>query len=208
MADYAVLWVNPTQLESSPHQPAGRGVTLDASMKHLIGNIREIGLQYPPLVRAIPGDKFQIVDGHRRVKALGELAHAKIPVMVTDAGPADKLFAGVAGNVQKITATQWVGVYLSGGMVPSGPNRNCIIRLETEMGRGFLEKLAEAGKSPQCWNLANRVLKYIGAGEDRRKEVLNYLLKINTRKISEWLSGEGSAEKLGKAISAGVEPTL
>src|SRR5258706_10170306 len=171
MSDYTILMVNPHQLASAPHQPPDRGGT--ASLNQLKNSIKDIGLQYPPLVLALPENNFQIIDGHRRIEACIELAWPKIPVLVTQGRP-DKLFSGVSGNVAKMKAWQWVYVYLKGGDVPPGPTRTSITKLEAQVGRAYLEKLQARKLSPAVWTLAKRVTSY--CQELDLDEVLEWLI--------------------------------
>jgi hypothetical protein len=105
---YQTIYVSPNQLHSSPMQPETRGRTTGWSLSErrqrkefnqLKKSIKEVGLQYPPLVLAEPNDKYQIVDGHRRVAAMKELEWKVIPVMLTR-GNSGAIFAAVSKSVK------------------------------------------------------------------------------------------------------------
>lgn len=203
--DYEVIFVNPDQLVNSPRQPPSR-MDFNGAMKHLQNSIKNEKLQYPPLVMAMPDGKYQIVDGHRRIHAMLQLGFPKIPVLPTFGHP-DKLFAAVSGNVAKMSAAQWVTVYLRGGdnaedALPSGPAKSCIKSLDKHMGRDYLERLEKRGLSPILWNLSNRIVKFANLQEIDRPSVLEWLIleTVNTRIVSAWISANNSAEELKKAI--------
>lgn len=211
MADYKVIMVNPDQLVPSPHQPDSRTKAISA-MNHLVNSIRDDKLQYPPLVLALAESKegepqkYQIIDGHRRVAAMNELGYPKIPVLPTVGQPAE-LFAAVSGNVAKMKSYEWIDVHLRGGIVPPGPNRGCIIAIEKIMGRDFLVSLKDKGMSPAIWNLANRVVAYMGvSAEETRPKILNWLIKIGTREVSAWITNANSKSELTKAFEQTRSP--
>ena len=204
--EYQVIRVDPSRLHTSPQQPRNR-TDASASMNALKSSIAKVGLQYPPLVITRPDGDFQIVDGHRRVHALIKLGHRTIPVLPTQGKP-DTLFAEVSGHVAKMTATQWIEVYLAGGTVPSGVTRTCITKLEEVMGRGFLELLVKKGWSPQIWNASNRVVKYLGLDAERdRPEVLRWLINVGTQQVSAWITGDDGADGLMEAFKGNRKPT-
>lgn len=207
MADYNIVHVNPDQLVGSPTQPDSRLMAV-GPMNHLKRSITEVGLQYPPLVVREPtGDKYRIVDGHRRVQCVRELMWSKIPVLVTQ-GKIDDLFAAVSGSVVKMKAYEWADVYLKGGVIPTGPNKTCVIKLEEHMGREYLLKLVHKKASPSIWNLSSRVLKYLDLTETKRKDVLNWLIDVGTREVSAWITGENSKDELLSAFKEGRTPLM
>jgi len=53
-----------------------------SDIKQLIDSIKEIGLQVPLIVHRIGKDKYEVVDGHRRYKALEQLNFKLIPCIV------------------------------------------------------------------------------------------------------------------------------
>ena len=206
MADYKVIMVNPDQLVDSPSQPDSRTAAI-GPMNHLKASIQNTGLQYPPLVIPLPDGQFQIIDGHRRVVAMRELNYPKIPVLPTVGNPAI-LFAEVSGNVAKMKATEWIIVHLKGGIIPPGPTRSCITKLEEHMGRSFLERLATKGASPAIWNLANRVLNVLGEEESSRAKTLEWLIQVNSRDVSSWIAGQNDVNELRTARDQNRDPSF
>jgi hypothetical protein len=139
------------------------------------------------------------------MKALG---WQEAPVLVAVGRP-EELFSAVCGNTKPVTATQWIDVYLKGGEVPSGPTRSNIRRLEETVGRDFLRKLANAGLSPQIWNVANRTIRYAPLDGSSLPNVLEWLLdhKI-TRQVAAWITGQNPPQELQRAFSEGRAPTF
>lgn len=202
MSDYQTIFVSEDQLIDSPQQPPSRTAP-SASMKNLQNSIKNDKLQYPPLVMATPDGRYQIIDGHRRIAAMKQLGHLKFPVIPTVGRP-EKLFAAVCSNVAKMTAAQWVTVFLKAGeeSLPRGQTKGCIKKLNDVMGRDYLVRLEKRGLSPILWNLANRVVKYCGLGEGELKEVLEWLLNesVNSHEVSAWISANNKVDELVKAI--------
>lgn len=206
LEQYEVILVTPERLHPSPHQPKDRTAS-SASMNALKASIVNVGLQYPPLVVPKPDGAFQVIDGHRRIEAMKLLAWQQIPVLPTQGRP-EELFAEVSGHVVKMKSTQWVQIFLSGGTVPAGPNRTCIKKLHDAMGREYLEELAQKGWSPQIWNVANRVVRYLSMeDEEDRRAVLRWLLNVGTREVSAWITGGNSADRLKTAFKTNERPT-
>lgn len=207
---YPIVYADISELESSTSQPSKRAASSNALNK-LQKSIEDIGLQYPPLVLRKPtGEGYTIIDGHRRIAAMRNthkkagkaLDQApKIPVLVANGRPAE-LFSAVCGTTRPVSAVEWAEVHLKGGEVPSGPTRTCIKRLEETMGREFLETLVDHGKSPQIWNLANRIVKYTGLDEEKKKIVLRWLMahKGATSEASAHITGENSSDTLRQCI--------
>lgn len=207
---YHIDYVEHAQLYASPYQPKGR-VDSSTSLNQLKQSIRENGLQYPPLVvRRREGDGFTIVDGHRRIAAVKALAWQSVPVIVAEGKPGE-LFSAVTGTTKALKAADWVSIYLAGGTPPSGPTRTCIKKLEQVIGRDFLVKLAEAGLSPQIWNVAKRTVNYLEMDNEKLTAVVQWIFKHKiSRSVSTWMSGENPNPKaeLLAAFEQDREPSL
>lgn len=195
--------VDPSQIQGSPHQPESRTDTSGPNNR-LKASIRDHGLQYPPLVTRRPDGSLQLIDGHRRLKAIQDLNLDAVTVIVAE-GDADDLFADVSANVKALNASQWLEVYLKGGMLPGGPVRTNIKKLEETAGKEFLVKLKLSGLSPTIWQVAGRFMKYTGlnGGPETKADVLEWLLVHKlSRKVSTWISGQNSAKELAAAFEA------
>lgn len=203
---YHVRRVSPSQLHNSPSQPETRGQAA-GPLNQLKSSIVKVGLQYPPLVIAKPGNKYQIIDGHRRIAVMRDLGWELIPVIVTE-GNSDELFAAVSGNVAKMKSFEWASVHLAGGAVPSGPIKVCITKLEQTMGKEFLERLAKKKTSPGIWNVSNRVLKYLHLDEDERKNVLLWLADIGTQAVAAYMTGGSQPKELLRAFNEKRQPIV
>lgn len=194
---YPIVEVHPTELHRAPYQPPSRD-EISSAMNALKKSIQDEGLQYPPLVVRRPdGNGYTIVDGHRRVKVATQLKWPKIPVIVSTQGDARKLFSAVSGTSKPLSAVEWIQVHLGGGALPSGPNTSCISKLESLMGRDFLEELVEKRLSPQIWNLSARVLRYLSLTDDERPGILRWLAKHKlTRQVSAAIQGDTPASDI------------
>ena len=195
--------VDPDVIQNSPHQPETRTDTSGPNNR-LKASIKDHGLQYPPLVTRLPDGSLQLIDGHRRIKAIKDLGINSVTVIVAN-GNADDLFADVSANVKALNASQWLEVYLKGGMVGNSATRTNIKKLEETAGREFLVRLKQSGLSPTIWQVAGRFMKYTGLnGEPETKaQVLEWLLNHKlSRKVSTWISGQNSAKELAAAFEA------
>lgn len=203
---YQVRHVSPTQLYDSPQQPETRGKAA-GPLNQLKTSITKVGLQYPPLVIAKPNNKYQVIDGHRRIAVMKDLGWQLIPVIATE-GNADELFAAVSGNVAKMKSFEWISVHLAGGAVPSGPIKSCISKIEQHMGKEFLQRLSKKRTSPGIWNVANRVIRYLKLEEGERREVLLWLEQFGTQNIAAYITGGNQANELMNAFKEKREPVV
>ncbi len=85
----------------NPLQP--RRVFTDAELQDLADSIRENGLLQPLVVRPAPGstDRFELVAGERRFRALGTLGWKDAPVVVRDADDETLLVLALVENLQR-----------------------------------------------------------------------------------------------------------
>jgi len=85
----------------NPIQP--RRVFTDTELDNLTSSIRDNGLLQPLVVRPAPGtvDRFEIVAGERRFRALTRLEWADVPVIVRDADDETLLVLALVENLQR-----------------------------------------------------------------------------------------------------------
>lgn len=85
----------------NPMQP--RRVFTDAELTDLTASIRENGLLQPLVVRPAPGslDRFELVAGERRFRALSRLEWTEAPVVVRDADDETLLVLALVENLQR-----------------------------------------------------------------------------------------------------------
>ena len=85
----------------NPMQP--RRVFSEAELEHLTSSIRENGLLQPLVVRPAPGtlDRFELVVGERRFRAVTRLAWEDVPVVVRDATDETLLVLALVENLQR-----------------------------------------------------------------------------------------------------------
>lgn len=205
---YPIFEVPIKALHQASTQPESR-LQATTAMNSLKNSILREGLKYPPLViRRKEGDGYTICDGHRRVACCNALGWQKVPVLVTDGNPSE-VFSAVCGTTKPLSATQWVEVYLLDGEVPSGPTKVSIKKLDETVGREFLKRLVEKGLSPQIWSLANRMMRYTGLDDSRKKDVLEWILRHKiTRQVAAYMGGENPPTKLLHAFESDKVPTV
>jgi len=90
-----------TSIVPNPLQP--RRVFTDAELTDLTSSIRENGLLQPLVVRPAPGsaDRYELVAGERRFRALTKLEWAEAPVVVRDADDETLLVLALVENLQR-----------------------------------------------------------------------------------------------------------
>lgn len=206
-----VFRVNLSDIVPAPYQPQSR---LDnfGQLKKLEKSIHQYGLLYPILVSQpdVYG-KYQVIDGHRRLKAAESLKWPVIDVIISekDLKPAD-LFSTVCGNSLRMTNTAWIEVYLSGGIVENKTTLNQVIALESLMGRNFLEDLIKKNMSTSIWILQNRVIKYIGIDDSdtNKKQVLQWLLNVGSQVVHQWTTNGYPSAELRKAFKENRKPRV
>jgi ParB family chromosome partitioning protein len=85
----------------NPMQP--RRVFTDSELGDLTSSIRENGLLQPLVVRPAPGvpDRFELVAGERRFRALNKLEWTEVPVIVREADDETLLVLALVENLQR-----------------------------------------------------------------------------------------------------------
>jgi len=69
------------QIEEDPNQPRS-SVNTDGDRDRLLVSIKAIGLQQPLAVMRLKGDKYKLIDGHRRYRCAKELGVKDVPCHV------------------------------------------------------------------------------------------------------------------------------
>jgi ParB family chromosome partitioning protein len=85
----------------NPLQP--RRVFTEAELADLVSSIRENGLLQPLVVRPAPGaaDRYELIAGERRFRALGQLEWTEAPVLVREADDETLLVLALVENLQR-----------------------------------------------------------------------------------------------------------
>lgn len=87
------------QIERNPYQPR---VHFDhGELEELIKSIEEHGMLQPLVVSPLGNNKYQLIAGERRFRALGILGHTRVPVIVREASEQQKLEFAIVENVQR-----------------------------------------------------------------------------------------------------------
>ena len=96
------LWVATHEVVPNPEQPR-RHFDEDA-LASLADSIRRHGLLQPLVVRRVAG-RYELIAGERRLRAALRAELEKVPVIVRDAGPGDRLELALIENVQRENLT-------------------------------------------------------------------------------------------------------
>lgn len=93
--------VKISAIVANPLQP--RRVFTDVELKDLADSIRENGLLQPLVVRTAPGttDRFELVAGERRFRAVSSLGWEDVPVLVREASDETLLVLALVENLQR-----------------------------------------------------------------------------------------------------------
>ena len=85
----------------NPLQP--RRVFTDVELEELAASIRDNGLLQPLVVRPAPGsaDRFELVAGERRYRAIAKLGWPDVPVLVREASDETMLVLALVENLQR-----------------------------------------------------------------------------------------------------------
>ena len=96
--EYVFKVVELQQLEEFPNHPYQ--VRIDEDLMNLQNSIKERGVDEPLIVRPM-GEKYQIISGHRRVKACELAGVSEIPIRVVDLDDDEAAILLVDSNLQR-----------------------------------------------------------------------------------------------------------
>ena len=95
----ASLEIDISSIEVSPYQPR---INFDEeNLKSLIESIREQGVIQPILVRKSKKDKYELIAGERRLRAVKTLGHSKIPAILKTITDESAAIYALLENVQR-----------------------------------------------------------------------------------------------------------
>ena len=95
----ATLEIDISSIEVSPYQP--RTNFDEENLKSLIESIREQGVIQPILVRKSKKDKYELIAGERRLRAVKTLGHPKIPAILKTITDESAAIYALLENVQR-----------------------------------------------------------------------------------------------------------
>jgi len=95
----ASLEIDISSIEVSPYQP--RTNFDEENLKSLIESIREQGVIQPILVRKSKNDKYELIAGERRLRAVKTLGHSKIPAILKTITDESAAIYALLENVQR-----------------------------------------------------------------------------------------------------------
>lgn len=88
------------RIEPNPKQP--RQVFDEEALAELVHSVREFGLMQPVVVRRLEGDRFQLVMGERRWRAVQEAGLDTIPAIVRDTEDESLLRDALLENIHRV----------------------------------------------------------------------------------------------------------
>ncbi len=88
------------RIEPNPKQP--RQVFDEEALAELVHSVREFGLMQPVVVRRLDGDRFQLVMGERRWRAVQEAGLDTIPAIVRDTEDESLLRDALLENIHRV----------------------------------------------------------------------------------------------------------
>jgi ParB family chromosome partitioning protein len=99
LSSAASLEIEVSLIELSPYQP--RTNFDEENLKSLIESIREQGVIQPILVRKSNKNKYELIAGERRLRAVKTLGHEKIPAIVKTINDESAAVYALLENVQR-----------------------------------------------------------------------------------------------------------
>jgi ParB family chromosome partitioning protein len=87
------------RINPNPRQP--RQVFDEEAMAELVASIREVGLLQPVVVRSVAEDKYELVMGERRWRAVQQAGLATIPAILRETGEQDLLRDALLENLHR-----------------------------------------------------------------------------------------------------------
>jgi ParB family transcriptional regulator, chromosome partitioning protein len=96
------LWVAPQEVVPNPDQP--RRQFDEEALASLADSVRRHGLLQPLVVRRVAG-RYELIAGERRLRAATRAGLEKVPVIVREADPGERLELALIENVQRENLT-------------------------------------------------------------------------------------------------------
>ena len=96
-------WLSIGDIEETPEARNSRTYYDEARLNELASSIQEHGVLQPIVVRSMPGGKYQVVFGNRRLKATIRAGHQRIPAIVKPDVDDEKMFLlNIVENIQRV----------------------------------------------------------------------------------------------------------
>lgn len=99
LSGHASLEIETSQITTSPYQP--RTNFEEEGLKSLVESIREQGVIQPILVRKSGGNKYELIAGERRLRAVKILGYNKIPAIIKTITDEAAAIYALLENVQR-----------------------------------------------------------------------------------------------------------
>ena len=86
-------------IDPNPRQP--RATFEEDALAGLMESISQLGVLQPLLVRSLPGDRFELIAGERRLRAAARAGLESVPVMVVETDDRGSLERAVVENIHR-----------------------------------------------------------------------------------------------------------
>lgn len=194
-----VVSIPIVSLRPAPYNPKGR--LADGPISALANSVAAYGILQPIQVSTNGDGVYDIIDGHRRVKAARMAGHKDVPAIVTKHRFSQQtMYQELSGPaMRKISNAEYMEVYVLGGRdaVPQNTLRE-IRALEYIVGEKGLKKLVECGASSRLIDDVRRVSNYVGKDDDLAWQ----------KKFAFYAARYRQAWRARQAVRAGVDPKL
>lgn len=147
------------QTKTTKLVPAKYNPSIRVEKKHiksLMASIKDNGILYPILVDR----RMNVIDGHRRLACAKLLKINTVPVVISDSDISnDKCYETINTTARKMSPSEMIYVYVSGGVVPA-KIRNKIKKLDEIIGLHELKRLGNKFVSIDILSTGKKIGKY------------------------------------------------
>ncbi len=146
--------LKPSQLTTAKYNPKSR--TEKQVLKPLLESIRTHGILYPLLA----DEKFNLIDGHRRLACAKELKLSEVPVVISNTKLTnDDCYETINTTARRISSRDQIFIYINGGKVSSNTKKR-IIELEKIIGTSDLKMFGEKYTSTAILSVGKKISEY------------------------------------------------
>jgi len=187
--DMELMMIDTKDIKTSPFNPPVRTNRKMAKYRNLVNSIKTTGLINPVTIAY----DFVLIDGNRRLQACRDLNITTIPAVKHNSNSSemfDKLFVQANEHTVLLNAAQELYRYLKGAEI-SRRTKNVIENLKEYGGLGFLNRIADEGKSPNTYNIALNMYRNYTKRTSRK----------DMKKLIYWMLNVGSSYQVKKAMA-------
>lgn len=130
------------------------------SLDELVESIRTSGLMQPIIVR-LKDDKYEVVDGHRRIRAYRELDKGNIPAIVKEASDKDVQIMTVIANIQRSNLSNLEKAMAFEKILSEG-----VFKTKKELSKAIGKDETYVGDIMNLLKLDKRILQHLATGKN------------------------------------------